>query len=108
MLGTVHTHPQRAPTDNEEEDAQLDFADQYPSPDGWAQMGALASRVTAAGGDPFHLSIYIVDRFGFVREFNYADRHLYDVPIEQLMGLLDTIPPPPLPQPLLLPKPCGP
>ena len=40
----------------------------------------------------------MVDMNGAVREYNYSDQAIYDVPVEQLLGIVGT--PPPVPEPM--------
>jgi hypothetical protein len=81
--------------------------DMYPSTTDWDALNQLAIQVMVAGGNPDQLSIYIVDRDGIVREFNYRDRATYHVPESRLLQHPGQLPLPPLPTPMVVRKVCG-
>lgn len=107
IIGMIHSHSERASTGNAVVDEVLRIADRYPSPYDWAEFRALAWEITLAGGNPDQLSLYIVDPFGFTREFSYSDRAIYDVPLAQLLQEPGQLPLPPLPPVMILVPPCG-
>lgn len=92
VVGFIHSHPTAPRSGDAEADARYDHADMYPSPPDWDQMDIMV----AGGANAAHLSFYVVDMHGDLREYNYSDKSIYDVPEDQLLGL-DGMTPPPLP-----------
>lgn len=108
FLGTIHSHPPRATTSNPALDEAYRIADQYPSSEDWWEMETHAMSVLSAGGDPYQISMYIVDSLGFVREFPYYTMSFYNVGNSVLLQSIPGGPPrPPLPAPIVLPRFCG-
>lgn len=94
VIGFIHSHPTAPRSGDPVRDAIYDAADVYPSPADWDQMDAMV----AGGANASTLSFYVVDMNGAVREYNYSDQAIYDVPVEQLLGIVGT--PPPVPEPM--------
>ncbi|MCY7280620.1 MAG: hypothetical protein LH610_06945 [Sphingomonas bacterium] len=92
VIGFIHSHPAAPRSGDPVQDALYDEADVYPSPDDWDQMDAMI----AGGANASTLSFYVIDMNGVVREYNYSDKAIYDVPVEQLLGIVGT--PPPVPE----------
>jgi hypothetical protein len=108
FLGQIHSHPPFLQSSGDPVvDANYDIADMYPSPDDWDEMERHAMAVLQAGADPSRLSMYIIDRYGSVREFSWNDRATYDVPVWVLTQAFAGVGPrPPLPNPIQLPQLC--
>lgn len=101
VIGFIHSHPTAPTTGDTAVDALYNAADVYPSPADWDQMDAMV----AGGANPDTLSFYVIDMHGAVREYNYSDKAIYDVPAEQLLGTDGT--PPPVPEPMSHESDCG-
>lgn len=69
-VGTIHTHPEI----KNAEEFWDNYANRYPSNADWAQADKL---VAEAGADPAKFSVYIVDKWGVIREFSYLDKAMY-------------------------------
>ena len=65
--GPVHNHPFNSSDYND------NFQQRYPGDGDWAAL----DRLVAMGADPSTLSTYILDPFGELREFRYADKAYY-------------------------------
>ncbi|MEQ1687874.1 MAG: hypothetical protein ABL874_04815, partial [Sphingopyxis sp.] len=72
VVGTVHNHPYASTTSQARGQNVTSYnADQrYPSNQDWDILDAQVVR----GADPTNLSIFILDGFGTLREFKYADK----------------------------------
>jgi hypothetical protein len=95
MLAFVHSHPPAPRSGNPQQDTAYDNADRYPSPADWDHADAMV----AGGANPGVLSFYVIDMLGALREYDYGDKNIYDVPEAQLLGLNGQTPPP-LPDPI--------
>lgn len=66
--GMVHNHPFNS------SDYYSNFIQRYPSSADWQSL----DRMIAGGANPAHLSVYVLDPFGTMREFKYSDRARYE------------------------------
>lgn len=82
-LGMVHNHPFN------DSDYLSNFQQRYPSDDDWLSLEGLI----AGGADPSRLSVFILDPFGDMREFSYADRALYQAMSDTQRGQDENLPP---------------
>ena len=64
VVSFTHSHPPSG-------DAATDLANQAPSGNDWVAADLIAAAITAAGGDPSVLTLYIIDKDGIVRAFDY-------------------------------------
>lgn len=67
IYGFIHNHPFNDSNYN------ANFLNQYPSDRDWEALDLMA----ANGADPTHLSVFILDPFGVLREFQYSDKATY-------------------------------
>lgn len=81
IVATVHNHVYASTTSqaNGRNTVSYNAEQRYPSPQDWDNLEAQVSR----GADPNNLSVFILDGFGTLREFKYADKDKYESQTEQ-------------------------
>ena len=74
-FGVVHNHVYNTSIDHNNDN----FLNRYPSAGDWQSLDLLVH----GGANPGNLSIFILDPFGTLREFNYSDRSFYESMTDQ-------------------------